>query len=426
MRSRIFFILLVTLAIIGRLSAQSLDPDIMDSLAKHVPGSGFPVINSKIGTLIISPYVSLRYLNQMATDDSYVDDFNRVKSVDPRNDFQMHKIIVYFRGWLFDPKLRWVLNAWCSNANMGQTAQAFFIGSLQYDFKKWLGFGGGTQGIPGARSLLYSWPNWLRMDCRPMAEEFFRPSYTFGIWIQGELAPGLNYKSMLANNLSELGIDAGQLDSGFDTWGSSLWWTTNDFGKLGPYGDFEHHCKPATILTVGFTRSNETKQSQPGVDDPENTQIRLSDGTGIFALDAFVDSSQVTAAKYEMLSASGGIKYRGFSLDGEFFTRWISQIEYVGNTPPSSLFDNGFSVQASAMIIKKTLQLYGAGSYVNGQYGYPYEIIGGVNWYVLKNRILRFNGEVIFPHNSPVGYLAYPTAVGSNGHIFMLNLEVNF
>lgn len=410
----------------ARSTAQSLDPAIIDSLANHVPGSGFPLVNSKIGTLIFSPYVSLRYLNQMATDDSYVDAFGRRKSVDLRNDFQMHKIILYFRGWLFDPKVRWVLNAWCSNANMGQTAQAFFIGSIQYDMKKWLGFGAGTQGIPGARSLLYSWPNWLRMDCRPMAEEFFRPSYTFGIWVQGEIAPGLNYKSMLANNLSELGIDAGQLDSGFDTWGSALWWTTNDFGKLGPYGDFEHHCKPATILGAAFTRSNETRQSQPGLEDPENTQIRISDGTTIFAKDAFRDSSQITAAKYEMLSMNGGIKWRGFSLDAEYFTRWISKIQYVGNTPPSSLFDNGFSTQVSGMVIKRTLQLYAAGSYVNGEYGDPYEIIFGVNWFVLKNRIFRFNGEVILPHRSPVGYLAYPTAVGSNGTVLKLDLEVNF
>ncbi|MCD6064917.1 MAG: hypothetical protein K0R82_2828 [Flavipsychrobacter sp.] len=419
--------LLFAIAIAGRSSAQlSLDPTLIDTLAKHVPGSGFPLVKSKIGTLEFSPYVSLRYLNQMATDDNYVDDFGRPKSVDLRNDFQMHKIMLYFRGWLFDPKLRWVVNGWCSNANMGQTSQTFFIGSLQYDINKWFGVGAGTQGIPGVRSIYYNWPNWLRVDCRPIAEEFFRPSYTFGIWIQGELAPGLNYKSMLANNLSGLGIDAGQLDGGFDTWGSSVWWTTNEFGKLGPYGDFEHHRKPATILGAGFTRSNETRQSQPGTEDPENTQIRISDGTGIFAHDAFADSSQITAAKYEMLSVNGGIKFRGFSLDAEYYTRWINKIEYEGNAPPSSLFDNGFSMQASGMIIKRTLQLYAIGSYINGEYGYPYDIIIGANWYVLKNRILRFNGEVIFPHESPVGYLAYPTVVGSNGTVLMLNLELNF
>src|SRR5687767_11836724 len=85
------------------LAQLSLDPSLLDTLAKHIPGSGFRLIKSKIGTLEFSPYVSLRYLNQMATDDNYVDDFGRRKSVDLRNDFQMHKIMLYFRGWLFDP-----------------------------------------------------------------------------------------------------------------------------------------------------------------------------------------------------------------------------------------------------------------------------------------------------------------------------------
>src|SRR5687768_7821575 len=102
MSKYLFSFLLCFIAIVGRSSAQlSLDPSLRDTLAKHVPGSGFPLVNSKIGTLIFSPYVSLRYLNQMATDDNYVDDFGRAKSVDLRNDFQMHKIILYFRGWLF-------------------------------------------------------------------------------------------------------------------------------------------------------------------------------------------------------------------------------------------------------------------------------------------------------------------------------------
>ena len=257
-----------------------------------------------------------------------------------------------------------------------------------------------------------------------MAEEYFRGSFTMGIWVQGEITNGLYYRTMLGNNLSQLGVDAGQLDDGFDTWSTALWWTTHDYGRLATFGDFEKHDKLATILGGAFTRSNETRQSQPGTDAPENSQIRLSDGTGIFNINAFADSTQVLAAKYQMASFNGGIKYKGFSLDGEYFIRWVSNFESAGQIPISNLFDDGFMIQASGMLIDKTLQLYGTYSYINGEYGKPWEVTSGLNWYVLKNRVLRLNPEVIFVDRSPVGYFSYPTLVGAKGTVFMLNLEL--
>ena len=46
--------------------------------------------------------------------------------------------------------------------------------------------------------------------------------------------------------------------------------------------------------------------------------------------------------------------------------------------------------------------------------------------YPLKDKHLRFNLDVIFVENSPVGYLSYPTVVGANGTVFMLNMEFLF
>lgn len=230
---------------------------------------------------------------------------------------------------------------------------------------------------------------------------------------------------MIGNNLSQLSVDAGQLDNGFDTWGTSLWWTSNNYSKLGSYGDFEKHDKPATMLLASFTRSNETRQSQPGEDDPENSQIRLSDGTGIFAINAFAPNTQVTAARYQMASFGGGVKYKGFSLDADYFLRWVDDLKTTSTPiPVSSLFDQGFSVQASAMLINKTLQLYGIGSYVNGEYGKPSEINLGLDWFPFKDKSLRFNPEVIFADRSPVGYFSYPTVVGANGITYMISMEL--
>jgi hypothetical protein len=390
----------------------------------HTPGAGFLLVNSKSATLSFSPYVTERYLNQKGLDDSYTDAFGRTFTINKRNDIQLQKVTLYFKGWLVNPDFRYFVYIWTSNTSQGQGAQVVIGGNLQYQLNKHFDFGGGIGPLPTSRSLYGQWPFWLRQDARPMAEEFFRGSFTSGIWMQGDIVEGLHYKTMLADNLSQLGVDAGQLDNGLNTWSTALWWTSHDYGRLGPYGDFEKHNKLAGILGGSFTTSNETRQSQPGTDAPENSQIRLSDGTGLFAVNAFGPNSQVLSALYQMASFNGGIKIQGFSLDGEYFMRWISDLKITGNVPVRHLFDNGFTTQASYMVIDKSLQIYGTGSYLNGQYGRPSEITAGLNWYVFKTRLFRVNPEVMFEKHSPVGYLAYPTVVGANGTVFMINLEL--
>jgi hypothetical protein len=44
----------------------------------------------------------------------------------------------------------------------------------------------------------------------------------------------------------------------------------------------------------------------------------------------------------------------------------------------------------------------------------------------MKERGIRLNGEWMYVKGSPVGYTAYPYAVGSTGPVFHINLELNF
>lgn len=401
-------------------------PEAEDSLESHHPGTGFPVVRKKLGTLNFATYVTFRYLNQMGLDSSYTDSFGRRSRVQQRNDLQMQKVMLYFSGWIVDPRFRYLLYVWTSNTNIGQTTQVVVAGNLQYKINKYFDIGGGVAGLPGTRTMVGSWPLWLRQDARPMAEEYFRGGFTTGIWSQGELAKGFYYKTAIGNNLNQFGIDAGQLDNKFQTWGASLWWTTKNYGRLQSSGDFEDHQNVATVLGGGYTKSRETRQSQPSSDAPENTQIRLSDGTGLFSLNAFDNGSQVLEATYQMASFNGGVKYKGLSLDFQYYMRWLHRFKSLGELPVTRLFDNGFSIEASGMLIPKVLQLYSIGSYVDGQYGKPWEINAGINWYVLKSRILRLNGEVVWTRNSPVGNLTYPTSIGANGTAFMVNLELYY
>ncbi|HEY4324809.1 MAG TPA: hypothetical protein VGN20_12515 [Mucilaginibacter sp.] len=393
---------------------------------KHRPGSGFDIIKSKIGTLNWSMLFTVRYLNQTGiSNEPYVDAFGRSFILKERQELQVQKINMYFTGWLLDPKFRYLAFLWTQNAAQGLGAQLVLGGNIQYLFDKKFVLGAGIGSLPGVRSLYSNFPLWLRQDERPMADEFFRPSFTTGFFATGDLGKGFYYKTMLANNLSQLGVDANQLNNNFDTWSTGVWWLSPDFGRLAPYGDFEHHDDHAAYMFgSSYTTSSETSQSQAGVNSPENSQIRLSDGTGVFSVNAFGPGTQVNSAQYQMWSANTGIKYAGFSLDFEYFSRWVALANVIGPVPVKNLFDNGFTTQGSYMLIRQRFQFYAIYGYINGQYGKPHEEVFGFNIFPFKNRTFRINPEVMIEHRVPVGYLSYPTVIGATGPIYVLNFEI--
>jgi len=167
--------------------------------------------------------------------------------------------------------------------------------------------------LPSTRSTNSTFPNWLKNDHRTIADEFFRGSYTTGIFANGELVPGLNYRVMLGNNLSQLGVNASELDADLSTFSGALWWmpTTGEYGPGGGLGDFEHHDEVATLFGIHYTFSNEDAQGQSDTEGFENTQLRLSDGTLIFSEEPFPDGGIVRKVDYQMVAVNGGFKYRG-------------------------------------------------------------------------------------------------------------------
>lgn len=393
---------------------------------EYTPNLGFKVAQTRYGDLSVSIYTYVRYLNQLALANSYTNYFGVVSSIPKRQDFQIQKVQIKFLGWLMDPKFGYFLYAWTSNASQGLPAQVVLAGNVNYVFNKYFNLAGGITSLPGTRSVEGNFPFWLSVDSRLIADEYFRPSYTSGIWARGNITEKLRYQAMLGNNLSTLGVSAAQLDNGLNTVASALVWTpTNgDFG-LG-FGDFEDHDKPAVRLAAHFTRSHETKQSQPQTDEFENTQIRLSDGSIVFTPNLFGPGITVNDLNYQMVAADEGLKYRGNSLDVEYFFRWLNNFGGPGTASLHQVTDQGFQVQASTMAVPKTLQLYLGGSAIFGKYGHPWDTRAGINFFPFKNKVVRWNTEGLYLYNSPVGYTSVPYLVGAHGFVFHTNLELAF
>ena len=92
--------------------------------------------------------------------------------------------------------------------SQGDPAQVVIGGKIAYKFDDALTTTAGIFSLPSTRSTAQSFPNWLRIDHRSMADEYFRGSYIQGYMASGELTDTLDYKVALAGNLSALGVRA--------------------------------------------------------------------------------------------------------------------------------------------------------------------------------------------------------------------------
>lgn len=432
---RCFKILILSIVLLNStVRAQDKSPIPEDDTTKYVPYrimQGHRVAKSKFGELNIRSYAYFRYLNQLGLDEKYTDGFGKPQTVDRRQDIQLQKVSVYFTGWAFDPKFNYFLYIWTSNVSQGQGAQVVVAGNLTYVFNKHFRLTGGIMALPGVRSTEGNFPYWLSVDNRTIADEYMRPSYTSGIQARGEIVPKLTYTIMLGNNMSTLGVDAGQMDPSINTVAGGIVFlpTTGEYGMFnGSYGDYDVHQKVATRIGAHFTRSTETRQGQPNTDAFENVTLRVSDGNSIFAPSLFAQGVQVDEARDMMFCFDAGAKLKGFALEGEYYVRKIDRFKTLGNAMPlDELNDEGFQLLASAMVVPKKLQLYSTYSKIFGEYGDPEEIRAGLNFYPFKKTIsTRINAQAIFLNKCPVGGLAYPYAVGGNGVAFNLDLEINF
>jgi hypothetical protein len=390
------------------------------------PGKGFLIGRTDLGELSISAYALIRYLNQMPSGQTFEDHLGRTRDVDPRHDIYAHRIMIHFKGWLATPKLRYQLTLWTVNAT---DQQALFAG-VGYQFHRAFSLYGGLNALPGSRTLLGSHPYWLGHD-RVMADEFFRPYFTHGVWATGEVLTGLWYTAMVGDNLSALGITSGQLTRDF-AYGASVWWmpTTGEFGPHGAFDDYEFHEDVATRFGVSGAASREDKFSDTASNIPDNNTIRLADAVNLFEPGSLAPDVAVQRAGFRMFSVDAGAKYRGIFVGASYFQRWLGDFDADGPLPVRSIVDRGFYVQAAFYPVRQKLELYGATSWVFGDkdagFDTSHEYLGGANWFFTSTRDLRVNAQLIRIDRSPVSSSFGYYIGGQKGMTASLALSVLF
>jgi len=390
------------------------------------PGHGFLIGRGPLGEMSISGYGLLRYINQMPASQTYTDHLGNIHNVDARNDFFSHRIMVWLKGWLFSPKFIYTVTIWTVNT----TDQDAIFMNFGYQFHQRFNLYGGIVGNGGSRSLLGSHPYWLGHD-RVMADEFFRPYFTEGIWAQGELFRGFWYHAVVGNNNSALGIKASELDRD-PTFGGSVWWmpTTGEFGPRGAYGDWESHEKLALRFGISGCYSPEQRYNDDPLQPPKNTTLKLADAVNLFAQGALAPDVTVTNADYHIFSVDAGMKYLGVFLQGEFYHRTLNGFVADGVLPLEEIVDQGFYVQAAFFPIPKKLEIYGVTSQIYGDEDAGFddssEYILGANYYPYPTRDIRVNLQLMDVNHSPVGSTFGYYTSGQDGQTIALGVSALF
>ena len=367
----------------------------------------------------------LRYLNTQSSDEEFTDHLGVVREVHTRNDITVNRAMFILGGFIFDQRLRYSFTVWTSAG----AASIVVASNIGWRFNKGLSLTAGYTGVPGSRSLVNTFPFFTATD-RTMADNFFRPSFTQGVWANGEPVKGLNYLVFVGNGLNTLNISATKIDTNLAVSGS-VWW--EPLGNYGPpsrsrnmYDDYFASDKLRIRLGTSFTRSREDRFSNLDQSSPENTSLHNSDGVLTFATGAFAPGVTVDKATYRMLAIDGGMKWNGFAINGQYYFRWLYDFEADGPMPLASTFDHGFELSAGKFVIPKKLMLYARGSAVFGQFGDSHEYAGGIKWHFLPTERLWLSGELMRVFKVPYSGGFTPYTAGMTGWVPMVQTVLAF
>ena len=367
----------------------------------------------------------LRYLNTQNSDETFTDHLGGVREVHTRNDITVNRAMFILGGYIFDQRARYSFTVWTSAG----AASIIVASNIGWQFNKAIAVTAGYTGVPGSRSLVNTFPFFSATD-RSMADNFFRPGFTQGVWANGEPVKGLNYLTFVGNGLNTLNISANKIDTHL-LFSGSAWWE-----PLGPYGEpgkarnmYDDYFASDTVrirIGTAFTRSREDRFSNLDQSGPENTSLYNSDGVLTFSTGAFAPGVTVDQATYRMWAADAGIKWSGLAVNAQYFMRWLNDFDADGLLPLASTFDRGGEISASYFVEPKEWMAYVRGSWVRGQFGDSHEYGAGVKWFFLPTERLWLNTEVFHVDRAPYSGAFTPYTAGMTGWVPMLQTVLAF
>jgi len=381
--------------------------------------------------LAVSGFLQLRWLEFARGATSWTNAAGTELPISNINAFSLNRYLLMFSGHVVDERLVYAF-ALFGTSNSGVNTGLAPLGLAGWKFGPEATVGIGVSMLPGSREFLDGSPWTIGVD-RSMANTFFRPGASPGVAALGALAEGtLHYQAGVYNSIDAGGANVLLRRGTSMAWVGNVWW--EPLGKFGlGYSDMEHHADPAIrVGTSGVFAPNTRALPVPGF-NPENTIVRLSDGTPLAIKGSLVPGATVDAFDYRLATVDAGWKWRGVSLNAEYYFRFLDGFTFAANDPPLplppshvGLLDHGGAGYLGWCFIPRTWEVYARSSAVTGPFGTGQEYGGGINRYIHKSRQGRLTLEAIHMLRNPAQNILYPYRAGATGTAIQTQFVVAF
>ena len=364
--------------------------------------------------------IQARYEHFEANERQWFDQTGDRLPILSRNQFSIPRARLDFRGFAFDPKLqyRFTINGTTNNGNQ----LTFLYYWVNYEFSKSFNLHFGRNFIPGSRYWSQG-SSRLQFAGRSLATTFFQPGRSVGIWATGEPADGLFYWLSITNAFRG-NSNPDQIDRNFVFSGTGWWDLWDNYGQ--GYSDLEWHDDFA--LRIGNSLTFTHDDGERGNRGPlnEEDEIRLSDGTQLDKTGALAPGVTVDRFDLYLYAIDAALKYRGFSLNGEYYMRWLQGITGDGPLPRTNLFDHGFVAQGGYFLIPERLELIARTSQIFGYAGTAEEYAGGLNWFFTGSHNFKLTVDATKVIGSPTNAQSPNYVIGDNGVLFRTQIQVAY
>ena len=328
------------------------------------------------------------------------------------NTFNLNRVLFSFSGHIADERLIYRA-ALFGTSDMGVRSAFVPLGVIGWKFSDAVTLASGVTIVPSSREWVET-QTWVLGVDRSMANTFFRPGYSPGAFFIGSLLDNeVNYQAGVWNAID--GGQAGVLRTGTSmVWVGNTWWEPLGSFGLG-YSDMEVRDDPVIRLGMSGTYARTQAIIFPGL-NPEDTIVRLSDGTPVAAKGALGDStSQLDQYLFQLATIDAGWKRNGWAVNFEYYFRRLSDFVGTGTFSRGSVYDHGGLGYLSWCFVPRTYEVYARSSALTGTYGTGQEYGGGFNWYVNRSRQARFTIEAIYMNRNPAQNILYPYRAGYTG-----------
>ncbi|MFM7185599.1 MAG: hypothetical protein ACKO4Z_12625 [Planctomycetota bacterium] len=367
--------------------------------------SGFPL------SVAMNGFMQLRWLEFARAARSWTNSAGKVLPINNINTFNLNRVLLTFSGHVLDERLVYKA-ALFGTSDMGVRSAFVPLGTVGWQFSEAATLAGGVTIVPSSREWVDGQPWTLGVD-RSMVNTFFRPGFSPGTFFVGSLWDReVNYQAGVWNAID--GGQAGVLRKGTSmAWAGNTWWE-----PLGPFGlgysDMEVRDDPVARFGMSGTYARTQAIIFPGL-NPEDTIVRLSDGTPIALPNALGPESQLEQYLFQLATVDAGLKYGGWAVNIEYYFRLLSDFVGQGQFTHDSVYDHGGLGYLSWCFVPRTYEVYARSSVLTGTYGTGQEYGGGFNWYVNKSRQGRFTIEALYMNRNPAQNILYPYRAGYTG-----------